>query len=168
MKLGFVGLGNMGQPMARNLLAAGHQVRSTIGRASAPPICKTGRDRRGSPAEVSQAEVVLSMLADDRAVEDIVFGSRGRASGDAESRHSRFDEHDQRGAIETPGRSARTAGQGYIAAPVFGRPEAAAAAKLIVVAAGRAEWIERVRAPPSKPSAASWPSWEPSHGRRTC
>ena len=39
----------------------------------------------------------------------------------------------------------QNAGQGYIAAPVFGRPEAAAAAKLIVVAGGPEEWIERVR-----------------------
>jgi 3-hydroxyisobutyrate dehydrogenase-like beta-hydroxyacid dehydrogenase len=148
MKLGFVGLGNMGRPIASNLLAAGHQV--TVYNRSRERALALQQQRAmvaGSPAEAAQAELVFSMLADDQAVEDIVFRPDGLLQAMPKSSiHVSMSTISV--ALSKRLATAHTgAGQGYIAAPVFGRPEAAVAAKLIVVAAGRAEWIERARNP---------------------
>jgi 3-hydroxyisobutyrate dehydrogenase-like beta-hydroxyacid dehydrogenase len=148
MKLGFVGLGNMGCSIAGNMLAAGHQV--TVynrTRERAVALQQQGAVVAGSPAELAQAEIVFSMLADDQAVEDVVFGPQGLLQ--AMPKSSIHVSMSTIGVALSKRLAAahEAAGQGYIAAPVFGRPEAAAAAKLIVVAAGRAEWIERARAP---------------------
>ena len=146
MKLGFIGLGNMGQPMARNLLRAGHQaIVYNRTRKRAADLEPDGAIVAVSPAEASQAEAVFSMVADDHALEDIVFSSGGLlASMPKGAIHVALSTV----SVVLSKRLAEAhehAGCGYLAAPVFGRPEAAAAAKLIVVAAGRAEWIERVR-----------------------
>jgi 3-hydroxyisobutyrate dehydrogenase-like beta-hydroxyacid dehydrogenase len=90
-----------------------------------------------SPAAAAQgAEAVVTMLADDRAVEDVVLGDegvlRGLAKGAIHVSSSTI-------SVELSGRLAaahHAAGQGYVAAPVFGRPDAAAAKQLWVVAAG--------------------------------
>lgn len=147
MKLGFIGLGRMGSGMARNLIRAGHQV--TVynrSREKAEALAADGARIAGSPAEACRdCEAALSMLADDRAVEEVAFGENGIAValapgaihvscstiGTAMARHL-AEKHGGRG-------------QGYLSAPVFGRPEAAEAKKLIVVAAGGAELIERCR-----------------------
>jgi 3-hydroxyisobutyrate dehydrogenase-like beta-hydroxyacid dehydrogenase len=146
MKLGFIGLGKMGQPMARNLLHAGHQVIVyNRTRERAEDLKPDGAIVAASPAEAGQAEAVFSMVADDHALEDIVFGSGELlASMPKPSIHVALSTI----SVALSKRLAEAhggAGVGYIAAPVFGRPEAAAAKKLIVAAAGRAEWIERVR-----------------------
>jgi 3-hydroxyisobutyrate dehydrogenase-like beta-hydroxyacid dehydrogenase len=146
MKLGFIGLGNMGLAMARNLLQAGHQVIVyNRTRKRAEDLEPDGATVANSPADASQAEAVFTMLADDRALEDIVFGS-----GAVLQAMPKGAIHVSLGTISVALSKRLTdahqsAGSGYIAAPVFGRPEAAAAAKLIVAAAGREEWIERVR-----------------------
>jgi len=128
--------------MARNLLRAGHQVSAyNRTRARLEPLAHDGARLADSPAEaVRGAEAVVTMLADDRAVEDAVEG---------------FAETLARGAIHigmstisvacSKSLAATHAGRGqrYVAAPVFGRPIAAAAAKLWIVAAGAAEDIER-------------------------
>src|SRR5579872_6728010 len=79
MRLGFVGLGNMGTGMARNLLRAGHQV--TVynrTRQKADALAADGARVASSPAEACRdAEAVLTMLADDAAVEHVVFGENG-------------------------------------------------------------------------------------------
>ena len=145
MKLGFIGLGGMGRAMAGNLLAAGHEI--TVynrTRARAEPLRELGAVVAESPAEAARGnEAVVTMLADDEAVEEVVFGDAGLAGGLAA------------GAIHVSSTtlsvalSARlaalhqTMGQGYVAAPVFGRPDAAAARQLWVVAAGRAGDLER-------------------------
>jgi len=147
MKLGFIGLGRMGSGIARNLMRAGHQV--TVfnrSRERAEALAADGARVAGSPAEACRdCEAALSMLADDRAVEEVAFGGDGMASGLAPGAvHvscSTIGTAMARRLAEEHGRR----GQGYLSAPVFGRPEAAEAKKLIVVAGGAAELIERCR-----------------------
>jgi 3-hydroxyisobutyrate dehydrogenase-like beta-hydroxyacid dehydrogenase len=146
MRLAFIGLGNMGLPMARNLLRAGHTV--TVYNRS-PGRCEELKSERAVIAEfvadaVSDAEIAITMLADDRAVESVILGQEDAAD---EPGHgviaslSRGTVHLSMSTI-SPSLSRKLAdahgqaGQDYVAAPVFGRPEAAAAAKLWIVAAG--------------------------------
>jgi 3-hydroxyisobutyrate dehydrogenase-like beta-hydroxyacid dehydrogenase len=146
MKLGFIGLGSMGSGMARNLLKGGHEL--TVynrTRQKAEPLASEGAKIAASPADACQGDAVITMLADDGAVEAVVFGGDGILTADTPALI-----HISMSTISTA-LSRRLAaahskhGQGYVAAPVFGRPEAAAAAKLIVVAAGKPEAVERCR-----------------------
>jgi 3-hydroxyisobutyrate dehydrogenase-like beta-hydroxyacid dehydrogenase len=147
MKLAFLGLGRMGSAMARNLLRAGHQV--TVynrSRDKAEPLAADGARIASSPADACrESEAALTMLADDRAVEEIAFGADGVASalapGAIHISCSTISTAMARGLAEQHARR----GQAYLSAPVFGRPEAAEAKKLIVVAAGAADLIERCR-----------------------
>jgi 3-hydroxyisobutyrate dehydrogenase-like beta-hydroxyacid dehydrogenase len=147
MKLAFIGLGRMGSGMARNLLRAGHQV--TVynrSREKAEALAAEGAHIASSPADACRdCEAALSMLADDRAVETVAFGSNGMASalppGAIHVSCSTIGTAMARRLTEQHG----GLGQGYLSAPVFGRPEAAEAKTLIVVAAGAAELIERCR-----------------------
>lgn len=145
MRVGFVGLGRMGLPMARNLARAGHEVAAynrTRGRADA--LAEAGARVAGTPAEAAAgAEVVVTMLADDAAVEAVTLGGDGILAGlPAGALHlgmSTVGVDLTRRLAAEHGR----AGQGYVAAPVFGRPEAAEGAKLWVVAAGAPEAVDR-------------------------
>ncbi len=137
MDVGFIGLGHMGLPMARNLLKAGHRLRVyNRTRAHAEPLERDGATVAGTPAEASAGDAVLTMLANDQAVEDVVFGGQGILKGLRQG-----GTHISMSTItvalsESLLNAHREAGQNYMAAPVFGRPDAAAAAKLFVVAAG--------------------------------
>ncbi|MFG1424703.1 NAD(P)-dependent oxidoreductase [Roseixanthobacter glucoisosaccharinicivorans] len=144
MKIGFIGLGRMGEAMAANLLKAGHAV-SVYNRspAKADALVAAGAVRAASIAEACQGEAVLTMLADDKAVEHVVLGDgavlESLPKGALHISHSTI-------SIALSERLAKAhaqAGQDYVAAPVFGRPEAAAAAKLFVVAAGAPEAVAR-------------------------
>jgi 3-hydroxyisobutyrate dehydrogenase-like beta-hydroxyacid dehydrogenase len=147
MRVSFIGLGSMGLPMAKNLLNAGHQLavyNRTRGRAE--ELARGGATAADSPREAARgAEVVITMLADDPAVEQVMFGENGALVGLGPgavhvSMSTIGHLLSRRLASEHESR-----GQQYVAAPVFGRPEAAAAAKLWIVAAGAAEAIERCR-----------------------
>lgn len=146
MKAGFIGLGNMGQPMARNLLKAGHELavyNRTRSRAEA--LAGEGAQVARTPAEACASGVVMSMLADDHAVEECVFGGAGilgaLPAGGVHTSFSTISTALSRRLAEAHGEK----GQFFVAAPVFGRPEAAAGARLVVVAAGTTEVIERCR-----------------------
>ncbi|MFT3769527.1 MAG: NAD(P)-dependent oxidoreductase [Minicystis sp.] len=138
MKVGFIGLGNMGRAMAQNLLAAGHEL-TVYNRTHArtESFADQGARVADSPAAAAQgAEAVISMLADDRAVEDVVFGDRGILHGLAKGA---IHVSSSTISVELSARlsaSHHAAGQGFVAAPVFGRPDAAEAKQLWVVAAG--------------------------------
>jgi 3-hydroxyisobutyrate dehydrogenase-like beta-hydroxyacid dehydrogenase len=145
MKLGFIGLGEMGRGMAQNLLAAGHEL--TVynrTRARAEPLREQGARVAESVAEAAHGnDAVVSMLADDKAVEDLILGPEGLTSGLAAgavhvSSSTISVELSQRLASVHQGLS-----QSYVAAPVFGRPDAAAAHQLWVLAAGRAADLDR-------------------------
>jgi 3-hydroxyisobutyrate dehydrogenase-like beta-hydroxyacid dehydrogenase len=146
VKVGFIGLGNMGLPIARNLLKAGHEL--TVynrTRSKAEALASAGAKLANSLAEACAAEVVMTMLADDPAVEQTTLGDGGilniLASGGVHLSLSTIST-----ALSRRLTLAHTArGQSFIASPVFGRPDAAEAARLVVVAAGPDEAVERVR-----------------------
>lgn len=135
----------MGLPMARNLLRAGHAVAVwNRTRDRAAPLEADGARIAGSPAEAAAGcEVLISMLADDRAVEETVLGSAIDALPAAAVHAGMSTVSVALSRRLAEAHAAR--GQGYVAAPVFGRPEAAAAAKLWVLAAGAPEHIARCR-----------------------
>jgi 3-hydroxyisobutyrate dehydrogenase-like beta-hydroxyacid dehydrogenase len=145
MKLGFVGLGNMGSGIARNLIKAGHTL--TVynrTKSRAEELQPLGAKVAGTPGDAaSDAEVVITMLADDHAMEAVVFGP-----GNILESLPSAAVHVGMSTISVA-LSRRLAAlhkekrQSYIAAPVFGRPDAAAAGKLFIVAGGAADQIER-------------------------
>ena len=146
MDIGFIGLGNMGLPMARSLLKAGHKVRvynRTLSRAE--PLEKEGAVVAKTPAEASGGDAVITMLANDQAVEAIVFGENGLLQG-LKPGAAHISASTITVALSERLQHAHAAArQIYIAAPVFGRPEAAAAAKLFVVAAGEKAAVDRLQ-----------------------
>lgn len=144
MKIGWIGLGNMGRSMARNALKAGHELlvyNRTRGRAA--ELEPEGARVVDSPAEAATQPVLVTMLSDDAALEDTVFGA-----GKALESLSPGAVHVSMSTISVAlskrlAEAHAEAGQQYVAAPVFGRPEAAAAAKLSIIAAGPAEAVGR-------------------------
>ena len=142
MKLAFIGAGNMGSPMARNLLRAGHPV--TVynrTRAHVEPLRQEGAAMADSPADAAHdAEAIVTMLADDHAVEQAVESFQETlAAGAVHIGMSTISVACSKRLAEQ--HAAR--GQVYVAAPVFGRPVAAAAAKLWIVVAGPPESVAR-------------------------
>ncbi|PYN50146.1 MAG: 6-phosphogluconate dehydrogenase [Candidatus Rokuibacteriota bacterium] len=137
MKVGFIGLGHMGAGMAANLLRAGHQVtvyNRTLGKERA--LVEQGARAAGRVADACQGEAVVTMLADDRAVEGVVFGDQG-VIGSLGPRAIHLSMSTISVALsESLARAHAKAGQRFVAAPVFGRPDVAAAGKLFIVAAG--------------------------------
>lgn len=145
MKAAFIGLGSMGSGMARNLIEAGHTL--TVynrTRSRAEDLGAQGAKVAESPGQAAKdAEVVITMLADDKALEETVFG----AGNVLESlRPDAIHVSMSTISVALSRRLAeahREKKQHYVAAPVFGRPDAAAARKLFVVAAGPQQHIER-------------------------
>ncbi|PYO07198.1 MAG: 6-phosphogluconate dehydrogenase [Candidatus Rokuibacteriota bacterium] len=137
MKVGFIGLGHMGAGMAANLLRAGHEVtvyNRTLGKERA--LVEQGARAAGRVADACQGEAVVTMLADDRAVEGVVFGDQG-VIGSLGPRAIHLSMSTISVALsESLARAHAKAGQRFVAAPVFGRPDVAAAGKLFIVAAG--------------------------------
>ena len=137
MNIGFVGLGNMGAGMAANLLKASHEVTAynrTQDKVAA--LAEQGAKPAHSVAEACDGDIVITMLADDRAVEAVMFGDGGVLASLRPGATHISSSTISVALAERLTDAHREAGQGFVAAPVFGRPEAAAAAKLFVVAAG--------------------------------
>jgi len=147
MKIGFIGLGNMGSAMARNLIKAGHTLTVYNRTQSRAELFQSlGAKVAESPAAAaSAAEALITMLADDHAVEDVIFAPgnvlQALPAGAVHISMSTISVALSRRLAEAH----RERQQHYVAAPVFGRPDAAAAAKLFIVAAGPAEQVERCR-----------------------
>jgi 3-hydroxyisobutyrate dehydrogenase-like beta-hydroxyacid dehydrogenase len=144
--LGFIGLGQMGQGMARNLVAAGYSV--TVynrTRAKAEPIAAMGAKIAEAPVDaVTKGGVIVTMLSDDRTLEEVV------RAGDLAQRLGEGGIHLSMSTIspETARRLAQEhlkTGATYLAAPVFGRPEAAAARKLWICTSGPKAAKDRIR-----------------------
>ena len=145
MRVGFIGLGNMGSAMARNLIKARHElVLYNRTRSRADELQPLGARVAGSPVDAaSGVEVLITMLADDRAVEDALLGP-GQALESLPAGAVHISMSTISVALSRRLAAAhREKQQQYIAAPVFGRPEAAAAGKLFIVAAGSIQQIER-------------------------
>ncbi|MDE1986720.1 MAG: NAD(P)-dependent oxidoreductase [Alphaproteobacteria bacterium] len=145
MKIGFIGLGNMGQAIVANVLRAGHQV--TVWNRSPGPVAALaalGAVVAKAPAETLQGDAVFSMLANDAALAEV--GLTGAVLDKAASGLVHVNMATISTALARQLTEAhRARGLGYVAAPVFGRPDAAAAAKLIVIAAGAEKDVARVQ-----------------------
>jgi 3-hydroxyisobutyrate dehydrogenase-like beta-hydroxyacid dehydrogenase len=138
MKVGFIGLGQMGSGMATCLVEAGHDV--TVWnrtRAKTEPLRAKGASVADTPADAcAGAEAVFTILSDDHAVEEVTFGDDGilralpRGAVHISSSTLSVDFTRRLGAAH------EKAGQRLLAAPVFGRPDVAAAGQLFVVAGG--------------------------------
>jgi 3-hydroxyisobutyrate dehydrogenase-like beta-hydroxyacid dehydrogenase len=137
MKIGFIGLGQMGSAMAANLIKAGHDV--TVFNRSPDKnraLLDLGAHAATHLADACRGEAVLTMLADDRAVSELTLRDGGilqsLSSGAVHISMSTIsvDLAKQLAQMHTE------AGKRFISAPVFGRPEMAAAKKLFIVCAG--------------------------------
>ena len=150
-RVGFVGLGQMGTAMAANLAAAGHRVIAYIRHPEqAGRLVALGLEPTTNFTDLLDCEVVISMLPDDAAVREIVFGHEevgldGLAAGlRPGSIHLSMSTISTAAASELASEHAVN-GQGYVAAPVFGNPDAAKARQLYIVAAGAPGDVERCR-----------------------
>ena len=143
MRIGFVGLGNMGAAMAANLIKAGHEV--TVYNRSRPKVdalVSEGARPADSVADACRGDVVFTMLANDDAVAGVTFGDDGIVASLAAAATHVSASTISVALAERLTAAHAEAGQKFVAAPVFGRPEAAQAAKLFVVAAGEPATIE--------------------------
>lgn len=145
--IGFIGLGNMGLPIATNLVKAGYKLRVYNRTAEkAQPLIAQGAELGNNPSDVVEpGGIVVTMLANDKALEEVVLGENGilnkLGTGGIHLSMSTISpttaekiakEHEQRGSD-------------YVTACVFGRPDAAAAAKLWVCTSGNSAAKQRVR-----------------------
>lgn len=147
MDVGFIGLGSMGQAMAANLIKAGHTVRVwNRSKDKATILVGSGAQWGDRPADVVAADgIVISMVSDDAALQQVVLGDGGigeklgpggihismsTVAPDTSTQLSDF--HANKGAT-------------YIAAPVFGRPDAAAAKLLFILCAGPEQACNKVQ-----------------------
>ena len=143
--VGFVGLGRMGSAMAANLAAAGHRVVAYARRQEqADGLSALGLAPTTDIADVAGCAIVISMLPDDNAVREVAMGG---ASGLAQSMRPGAI-HVCMSTISTAMASQLAAahaelGQGYVAAPVFGNPDAAKQRQLYIIAGGAEADLER-------------------------
>ena len=137
MKVGFIGLGNMGSGMAANLLKAGHEV-TVYNRTPAKmqPLIDQGAHAADKIADACRGDVVITMLADDAAVEGTVFGDSGIFNSLGSNAIHVSCSTISVALSDRLTAAHAEAGQRFVSAPVFGRPEAAAAGKLAVAVAG--------------------------------
>jgi 3-hydroxyisobutyrate dehydrogenase-like beta-hydroxyacid dehydrogenase len=137
MNVSVIGIGRMGQGLAANLVRAGHHV-TTYSRSGATVL---GASKADSIAGACATDAVITMLSDDPALEQVLEG--GLAENlPAGAAHISME-------TISPALSAKlaalhsAAGRSYVAAPVLGRPDAAAAARLFILAAGAPEAVDR-------------------------
>lgn len=151
-RIGFIGLGRMGAAMAGNLVRAGCEVKSYVRRPERmQQLVGLGLQASTDVANLFDCEIIISMLPDDTAIREVMFGrdSRPALNGLASGLMP--------GAIHLSMSTISTAAstaielehvkldQGYVAAPVFGNPDAAQARQLYIIAAGAGYYIERCR-----------------------
>ncbi len=144
MDIGFIGLGSMGRSMAENILKAGHSVRVwNRSRERAQPLEALGAKLVDTPAAAFSGDAVFSMLADDAAVRE-VFDLNLLEKAPRDLVHVNMATISVAFA-ETFAREHAARGIHYVAAPVMGRPDVAAAGKLTIIAAGAPAAIDRVQ-----------------------
>jgi len=148
-EIGFVGLGHMGTAMAANLVPAGHRVIAYVRRPDQmDKLATLGLEPTTEFSKLFDCEVVVTMLPDDAAVRDVVFGQEDANIEGLASGLKRGTIHLSMSTISTAAAAHLAAeharhGQGYVAAPVFGNPDAAKARQIFIVAAGAPADVER-------------------------
>jgi 3-hydroxyisobutyrate dehydrogenase-like beta-hydroxyacid dehydrogenase len=146
MEVGLIGLGGMGTGMAKSLLRGGHRV--TVfnrTRARAEALRADGATVAATAAEACRAGIVITMLADDAALESQVFGDGGIL---ASLPHGGVHVSCSTISVALSDRltaAHSAAGQEFVSCPVFGRPDAAEAGRLAVVAAGPSQVVDRCK-----------------------
>ncbi|RDI99851.1 NAD(P)-dependent oxidoreductase [Dyella solisilvae] len=157
MKVGFIGLGAMGSAMASNLLKAGHEVtvwnRSP---AATEPLASLGAKVAKSADRAVLGDVVFSMLANDQAVRDVFLTDGLLDAMDKGMVHVNHATISVALAREIAAEHAQR-GLEYVAAPVFGRPDAAAAGRLNILAAGKPAVVARVHPLLEAMGSRVWP-----------
>ena len=147
MKVGFLGTGKMGTPMALRLLAAGHELRVwNRSEGKTEPLLREGAIAAGTPAEAELGvDAVITMLFDDAAHEEVLFGANGLM--DAMSPGALHISCSTISVALSERLAAEHARRGidFVAAPVFGRPNVAEEGRLWIVAAGAGSAVERAR-----------------------
>ena len=141
MKIGFLGLGIMGRPMALNLLKGGHEVTVWARRAeSMQPLLAAGAQEADSPANVArQVEVVVSMVADAPDVREVMLGAQGVVQGAAQGLVAVDMSTIAPAAAKQIGEELAVAGIAFIDAPVSGGEVGAIAGTLSIMAGGTQE-----------------------------
>jgi 3-hydroxyisobutyrate dehydrogenase-like beta-hydroxyacid dehydrogenase len=148
-EIGFVGLGQMGTAMAANLAASGHRVIAYVRRPDQMDrLAALGLKPTNVFADLFGCDIVISMAPDDAAVCDVVLGPEGGAAEGLAAGLKRGAIHLSMSTISTSAASRLATeharhGQGYVAAPVLGNPDAARARQLFIVAAGAPDDLER-------------------------
>ena len=146
MRIGFIGLGRMGQGMASRLLGGGHDLlvyNRTSGKTA--ELAKAGARVATSISEVCRdRDAVISMVADDAALEGVTLGPGGvREHLPKGAVYCSMGTHSA-GVIQAVDAALKANGQAFVAAPVLGRPDAAAAGQLVIVSAGPADALKRL------------------------
>jgi 3-hydroxyisobutyrate dehydrogenase-like beta-hydroxyacid dehydrogenase len=145
MDIGFIGLGNMGKAIAVNLLKGGHKLHVwNRSPESATELAKAGALIAVDAKAAFRGDVVFSMLADDAALRGLLINSGVLAGAPKGLLHINMATISVALAEELTELHAKN-GLGYLAAPVFGRPDAAVAAKLNIVAAGPAALLDKAQ-----------------------
>jgi 3-hydroxyisobutyrate dehydrogenase-like beta-hydroxyacid dehydrogenase len=145
MKVGFIGLGRMGAGMAANLLKAGHEV-TVYNRtpAKGEALVAQGAKAAASVSDACRGDAVMTMLANDDAVESVVFSDGGIIDSLPAGMIHISSSTISVALSERLEAAHAKAGQRFVAAPVFGRPDAAAARQLAVAAAGAPDAVKAV------------------------
>ena len=130
MKIGFIGLGNMGAGMAANLLKSGHEVTAyNRSQDKVAALAEQGAKPAKSVAETCDGDIVITMLANDDAVEAVTFGDDGIIASLRPGATHVSSSTISVALSERLTAAHAEAGQHFVAAPVFGRPEAASSGK---------------------------------------
>jgi 3-hydroxyisobutyrate dehydrogenase-like beta-hydroxyacid dehydrogenase len=149
--VGFVGLGRMGAAMAANLASEGRRVIAYVRRSEQiNPLASLGLQPTMKLADLFDCDVVITMLPDDAALRDVVLGNNAAESDRLAAGLKPGAIHLSMSTISTAmsadlAREHARLGQGFVAAPVLGNPDAAKGRQLFVVAAGAGADIERCR-----------------------
>ncbi|WP_447759438.1 NAD(P)-dependent oxidoreductase [Pseudomonas moraviensis] len=160
MRIGFIGLGSMGKGMAANLLKAGHEVR--VWNRSQPAVeqlVSQGATAAGDPGEAFDAEVVISMLADDAVTRSVLIDSGALASSKPGLIHLSMATLSVE-FIKELAALHDSVGAQLIAAPVFGRNDLAEAGKLNIAVGGPATALARVQPLLDVMGQKTWPMGE--------
>jgi 3-hydroxyisobutyrate dehydrogenase-like beta-hydroxyacid dehydrogenase len=157
MKLGFIGLGAMGSAMAVRLVDAGHEV-AVWNRSPGPAeaLARRGARRAERPEEAFAGDAVITMLANDDAIRAVILERDLLRRAAKPLVHVVMSTISVDFARELEQVHAQ-AGIAYVAAPVMGRPDVAAAGKLNILAAGDPKAIERMKPAFDAIGQATWP-----------
>ena len=149
-EIGFIGLGHMGSAMAANLAAKYNVVAYVRHPDRMTELAALGLKPTTEIANLFNCDIVISMVSDDSAAREIVFGRKERGIVGLASGLNRGALHLSMSTISTAAATALAEehahhGQSYVSAPVFGNQDAAKARELYILAAGAADDVERCR-----------------------